>query len=224
MLWPGRGRVILTLDFAFFNFSFETGNGIAAEESGAIENPGIPEQEAIAVTGFYQYTGPDGVLYKVTYTSGKNGFVPEGAHLPTPPPIPAEIAKALEYIRSQPPQPEDAASNPIPVYQKSAASQHAAQYQSAASAPQPIYNQAPAYKTQATFPSQSAYQAAASAPQPAYQPSPAAYNPQPAAYQAAASAPQAAYQPTPSPYQAYQAKQRSYRRVRSPNRRQFRYY
>lgn len=34
-----------------------------------------------------------------------SGFRAEGAHLPTPPPIPDAIAKALQYIRSvQPPQ------------------------------------------------------------------------------------------------------------------------
>lgn len=30
------------------------------------------------------------------YTAGVNGFVPEGDHLPTPPPIPEEILKVLE--------------------------------------------------------------------------------------------------------------------------------
>ncbi|CAH0769289.1 unnamed protein product [Bemisia tabaci] len=225
-----------------YKFSYETGNGIAAEEAGALENPGVPEQEAIAVTGFYQYTGPDGVLYKVTYTSGKNGFEPQGAHLPTPPPVPEAIAKALAYIASQPPQPEGAGSAPVAAYQRpSAAAQHAAQYQPAASAPQPAYNAAPAYKTQATFPSQPAYQAAASAPQPAYQQyQPAASAPQPAyqaapsapqpayqQYQPAASAPQPAYQAAPNAYNPASAfpKQRAYRRVnRSPNRRQFRNY
>lgn len=32
------------------------------------------------------------------------GFHAEGAHLPTPPPIPEAIAKSLQYIRSVQPQ------------------------------------------------------------------------------------------------------------------------
>lgn len=35
----------------------------------------------------------------------EKGFRAEGAHLPTPPPIPEAIAKSLQYIRSVQPQP-----------------------------------------------------------------------------------------------------------------------
>lgn len=44
----------------FIYFSYETGNGIAAEEQGYIKNQGIPEQEAQAAQGQFQYTAPDG--------------------------------------------------------------------------------------------------------------------------------------------------------------------
>lgn len=44
-------------------------------------------------------------------------FCFQGAHLPTPPPIPPEIQKALEYLKTLPPSPEDqAASNVQPQY------------------------------------------------------------------------------------------------------------
>lgn len=54
------------------------------------------ESEAQSASGSFSYTAPDGQLIEVTYTADENGFVPQGAHLPTPPPIPDEIAKSLQ--------------------------------------------------------------------------------------------------------------------------------
>lgn len=51
---------------------------------------------AEAVSGSYSYTGPDGVQYSITYTADEEGFHPQGAHLPTPPPIPPEIQRGVE--------------------------------------------------------------------------------------------------------------------------------
>lgn len=84
-----------------YQWSYETANGIQAQEQGYLENPGT-ENEANNVQGRYSYTGDDGVVYSVTYIAGKDGFQAQGAHLPTPPPIPEEILKALEYIRAHP--------------------------------------------------------------------------------------------------------------------------
>lgn len=81
-------------------FSYETENGITGEEAGKLHNRGT-EQEGMKAGGFYKYTGPDNVIYEVTYTADENGFVPQGAHIPTPPPIPALILRALEYQRQQ---------------------------------------------------------------------------------------------------------------------------
>ncbi|CAG9771908.1 unnamed protein product [Ceutorhynchus assimilis] len=67
-----------------YNFGYETSNGISHQEQGELVNPGA-ENEAVAVRGSYQYTGPDGVLYSVTYIADENGFQPQGAHLPVPP-------------------------------------------------------------------------------------------------------------------------------------------
>lgn len=64
-----------------YNYAYETSNGIAAQEQAQLQNPGS-ENEAIAARGSYSYTGPDGVVYSVSYTADENGFQPSGAHLP----------------------------------------------------------------------------------------------------------------------------------------------
>lgn len=77
--------------------SYKTGNGIQAEESGYIKKTGEKEDDnTIVMHGSVSYTGPDGVPVKLTYIADEHGFQPQGAHLPTPPPIPAEIQKALD--------------------------------------------------------------------------------------------------------------------------------
>ena len=82
--------------------SYETGNDIQAQEEGFVKNFGNPEQETQVAQGGYQYTAPDGTRIILTYTADENGFVPQGAHLPTPPPIPEAIKRALEYIAAHP--------------------------------------------------------------------------------------------------------------------------
>lgn len=78
-----------------FSFSFETSNGIKAEEEGELKNAGSAD-EAQSAKGSFSYTAPDGQLITLTYTADENGFVPQGDHLPTPPPIPDEILKSIE--------------------------------------------------------------------------------------------------------------------------------
>lgn len=52
--------------------------------------------------GSFAYRGPDGVIYAIQYTADENGYQPQGAHLPTPPPIPIELQRAYELAARDP--------------------------------------------------------------------------------------------------------------------------
>jgi hypothetical protein len=78
---------------------YETENKILGEEQGRLANVGS-DSEAMQANGYFEYTGPDNVVYRVDYTANENGFVPSAAHIPTPPPIPEAIIRSLEYQRS----------------------------------------------------------------------------------------------------------------------------
>lgn len=56
------------------------------------------------VQGRYSYPAPDGTPITIEYTADENGFRATGAHIPTPPPIPEAIRRALE---ANPPGPDD---------------------------------------------------------------------------------------------------------------------
>lgn len=79
----------------FFDFSYESANGIQANEEGYLKNPGSQNEAQFAQGGF-SYTSPEGQNIQLQYTADENGFNPVGSHLPTPPPIPPEILEALE--------------------------------------------------------------------------------------------------------------------------------
>ncbi|XP_058061285.1 cuticle protein CP14.6-like [Anopheles bellator] len=65
-------------------YSYETSNGIRAEQRGYLKNPGTPG-EAQVMQGSYSYTGPDGVVYTINYIADENGYRAEGAHIPSAP-------------------------------------------------------------------------------------------------------------------------------------------
>ncbi|XP_012267371.3 endocuticle structural glycoprotein SgAbd-4-like [Athalia rosae] len=90
-----------------YKWSYETGNGIKAQEEGSLVDAGT-EKESISAKGSYSYTGDDGVAINLSYTAdGEGGFKPVGDHLPTPPPTPEAILKALEWNAAHPSKEDD---------------------------------------------------------------------------------------------------------------------
>jgi len=89
-----------------YNYSYETGNGIQAQEEGHLNNVGT-DNEVVVVHGSFSYTDSDGQIYKISYVADENGFQPEGTHLPTPPPLSPQIQRALQYIAEHPEETEE---------------------------------------------------------------------------------------------------------------------
>lgn len=98
---------ILKTEFSAFTklnvtfYRYETDNGIAAQEQGNIQPQG-PEQAIKSVTGQFQFLTPENEQIQISYVADENGYQPTGNAIPTPPPIPLAIQKALEYIAAHP--------------------------------------------------------------------------------------------------------------------------
>ncbi|XP_063233835.1 endocuticle structural glycoprotein ABD-4-like [Bacillus rossius redtenbacheri] len=89
-------------------WSYETANGIKANEKGTLKQTSDPENpQVIVAEGAYSYTSPEGVPINIQYVATDDGgFVATGEAIPTSPPIPPAIQRALDYIASHPPAPE----------------------------------------------------------------------------------------------------------------------
>lgn len=73
-----------------YNYRYDTSNGISANENGV---------GGYALGGSVQWLSPENIPIHLTYTADATGYHPQGAHLPTPPPIPAYILKSIEQNR-----------------------------------------------------------------------------------------------------------------------------
>jgi len=71
-----------------YAFNYETSDGQKRQEEGKESSSGGYSQ-----TGGWEYVGADGKIYSVTFVADENGFRPVGLHLPTPPPMPAALAR-----------------------------------------------------------------------------------------------------------------------------------
>ncbi|VEN49937.1 unnamed protein product [Callosobruchus maculatus] len=96
-----------------YHHSYETGNGIVAEEHGVLKNAGT-DAAAEEVQGSYSYTAPDGTPISVKYIANENGFQPEGAHLP----VPSEtIARSIKYnLEHAEPEEHQPRYHPVPTH------------------------------------------------------------------------------------------------------------
>ncbi|XP_023021421.1 endocuticle structural glycoprotein SgAbd-2 [Leptinotarsa decemlineata] len=94
-----------------YHTSFESANGIVAEEHGVLKNAGDEKNQAEEVVGSVSYTSPEGIPIVLKYIANENGFSAEGSHLPqppvdtnTPPAIPLAILRSLEWNAAHPEQ------------------------------------------------------------------------------------------------------------------------
>lgn len=84
-----------------YSYNYQTGNGIQAQEQGQLVKI-AKDEDAIRVQGSFSYSDADGNPVSLSYTADENGFHPQGEHLPTAPPFPEAILRALEYIAQHP--------------------------------------------------------------------------------------------------------------------------
>ncbi|KAH8302701.1 hypothetical protein KR044_009774, partial [Drosophila immigrans] len=83
-----------------FKINLKLADGQEQVESGSLKRVG--DEEALTATGSFGWTSPEGQKISLTYIADENGYQPTADHLPTPPPIPEAILKAIEYINTHP--------------------------------------------------------------------------------------------------------------------------
>lgn len=79
-----------------FHVQLELDNHVHREEVGDVHGS----------KGSYGWIAPDGTKVELSYVADENGYQPKSDLLPTPPPVPEAIVRALEYIHAHPPKPE----------------------------------------------------------------------------------------------------------------------
>ncbi|KAJ8732717.1 hypothetical protein PYW07_015316 [Mythimna separata] len=86
-----------------YAYYYETDNGIAAQEQGTPRNfGGNPPVVPSVAQGSFSWISPEGKNVVITYVADENGYQPSGDAIPTAPPVPPQIARALAYIANNP--------------------------------------------------------------------------------------------------------------------------
>ena len=58
------------------------------------------------INGEFSWISPEGEHIIIKYVADENGYQPVGDAIPTPPPVPEDIAKAVAYLKSLGPRDE----------------------------------------------------------------------------------------------------------------------
>ncbi|KAF7264050.1 endocuticle structural glycoprotein SgAbd-3-like [Rhynchophorus ferrugineus] len=83
-----------------YEWSYQSGDGSAQQQSGQLKQIGDSAGEV--VQGSASWTDPEGGQHQLTYVADENGYQPQSADIPVPPPIPQAILRALEWIAAHP--------------------------------------------------------------------------------------------------------------------------
>ncbi|KAH0561699.1 endocuticle structural glycoprotein SgAbd-3-like [Cotesia glomerata] len=90
--------------------NFETSNGISHQETGQPKQ--VDNENPVVAQGSEGWSAPDGQQISLTWTADENGFQAQGSHIPTAPPIPPEIQRALEWNAAHPEQDNEGQGGP----------------------------------------------------------------------------------------------------------------
>lgn len=81
-----------------FKYALKLDNSVDIQQEGALSG------EEWAVNGFQAWTSPEGEAVSLQYVADANGYrvIAANPPLPTPPPIPEAIQRAIEWIAAHP--------------------------------------------------------------------------------------------------------------------------